>query len=41
MALDGVLAPVITAVYPLSDAPAALATVENGHSSGKVVIKVA
>lgn len=24
-----------------SDAPAALATVENGHSSGKVVIEVA
>lgn len=41
LALDGVLAPVITAVHPLSDAPAALATVENGHSSGKVVIKVA
>lgn len=40
LALDGVLAPVITAVHPLSDAPAALATVENGHSSGKVVIKV-
>lgn len=41
LALDGVLAPVITAVHPLSDAPAALATVENGHTSGKVVIKVA
>ncbi|ALG15101.1 NADPH:quinone reductase [Kibdelosporangium phytohabitans] len=41
LALDGVLAPVITAVHPLSDAPAALATVENGHASGKVVIKVA
>ncbi|MCH5676826.1 NADP-dependent oxidoreductase [Streptomyces gilvus] len=41
LALDGVLAPVITAVYPLSEAPAALATVESGHSSGKVVIKVA
>ncbi len=41
LALDGVLAPVVTAVHPLSDAPAALATVENGHSSGKVVIKVA
>ncbi|GAB2966388.1 NADP-dependent oxidoreductase [Saccharothrix stipae] len=40
LALDGVLAPVITAVHPLSDAPAALATVENGHASGKVVIKV-
>lgn len=40
-ALDGVLAPVITALYPLSDAPAALATVENGHTSGKVVIEVA
>ena len=40
-ALDGVLTPVITAVHPLSDAPAALATVENGHTSGKVVIKVA
>ncbi|MBP2327820.1 NADPH:quinone reductase-like Zn-dependent oxidoreductase [Kibdelosporangium banguiense] len=33
--------PVITAVHPLSDAPAALATVENGHTSGKVIIKVA
>ncbi|WP_410612505.1 quinone oxidoreductase family protein [Amycolatopsis sp. lyj-109] len=40
LALDGVLAPVITAVHPLSDAPAALATVENGHAAGKVVIKV-
>jgi NADPH2:quinone reductase len=41
LALDGVLTPVITAVHPLSDAPAALATVESGHTSGKVVIKVA
>ena len=30
----------ITAIHPLSDAPAALATVENGHAAGKVVIKV-
>ncbi|CAM5370861.1 MULTISPECIES: NADP-dependent oxidoreductase [Streptomyces] len=41
LALDGLLTPVITAVHPLSDAPAALATVESGHASGKVVIKVA
>ncbi|RSS44549.1 NADP-dependent oxidoreductase [Streptomyces sp. WAC08241] len=41
LALDGGLAPVITAVHPLSEAPAALAAVENGHASGKVVIKVA
>ncbi|SFQ95059.1 NADPH:quinone reductase [Lentzea waywayandensis] len=41
LAVDGVLAPVITAVHSLSDAPAALAAVENGHASGKVVIKVA
>ncbi|WP_086853396.1 NADP-dependent oxidoreductase [Amycolatopsis kentuckyensis] len=41
LAVDGVLAPVITAVHPLADAPAALATVENGHTPGKVVIKVA
>ncbi|WP_107483450.1 NADP-dependent oxidoreductase [Streptomyces humi] len=41
LALDGLLAPVITAVHSFSDAPAALATVENGHTSGKVVIKVA
>ncbi|MGA5416868.1 NADP-dependent oxidoreductase [Streptomyces pseudogriseolus] len=41
LALDGLLAPVITAVHPLSDAPAALATVESGHASGKVVITVA
>ncbi|WP_327035062.1 NADP-dependent oxidoreductase [Micromonospora ureilytica] len=41
LALDGVLTPVISAVHPLSDVPAALATVENGHTSGKVVIKVA
>ncbi|MEU4532896.1 NADP-dependent oxidoreductase [Micromonospora ureilytica] len=41
LALDGALTPVISAVHPLSDAPAALATVENGHTSGKVVIKVA
>ncbi|MEU4248243.1 NADP-dependent oxidoreductase [Amycolatopsis sp. NPDC026612] len=40
LALDGVLAPPITAVHPLSDAPAALATVESGHTAGKVVIKV-
>ncbi|WP_121828624.1 NADP-dependent oxidoreductase [Streptomyces sp. S1] len=41
LALDGLLAPVITAVHPLSDAPVALATVEDGHASGKVVIKTA
>ncbi|MEV5916499.1 NADP-dependent oxidoreductase [Streptomyces pseudogriseolus] len=41
LALDGLLTPVITAVHPLSDAPTALATVESGHASGKVVIKVA
>ena len=41
LALEGVLAPAITAVHPLSDAPAALATVENGHAAGKVVVKVA
>ncbi|MGW9283201.1 NADP-dependent oxidoreductase [Streptomyces diastaticus] len=41
LALDGLLTPVITAVHPLSDAPAALATVETGHTSGKVVVKVA
>ncbi|OKJ64282.1 NADP-dependent oxidoreductase [Streptomyces sp. CB02261] len=41
LALDGVLAPVITAVHPLFEAPAALAAVESGHASGKVVIKVA
>ncbi len=41
LTLDGALSPVITAVHPLADAPAALATVENGHASGKVVIKVA
>ncbi|MGC4868173.1 NADP-dependent oxidoreductase [Micromonospora sp. DT53] len=41
LAVDGVLTPVISAVHPLSDAPAALAIVENGHTSGKVVIKVA
>ncbi|WP_372661163.1 NADP-dependent oxidoreductase [Amycolatopsis kentuckyensis] len=40
LAVDGVLAPVITAVHPLSDAPAALAAVESGHAAGKVVIKV-
>ena len=40
LALDGVLIPVITAVHPLADAPAALATVESGHPSGKVVINV-
>jgi NADPH2:quinone reductase len=40
LALDGVLAPVVSAVHPLSDAPAALAAVENCHASGKVVIKV-
>ncbi|TCC00268.1 NADP-dependent oxidoreductase [Micromonospora zingiberis] len=38
LALDGVLAPVVTAVHPLADAPAALTTVENGHAVGKVVL---
>ena len=41
LALDGILAPVVTAVHPLADAPAALAAVENGHAAGKVVIEVA
>ncbi|MHA6631229.1 NADP-dependent oxidoreductase [Pseudonocardia sichuanensis] len=41
LALDGALTPVITAVHPLSDAPAALAAVENGHASGKIVIEMA
>ncbi|EOD58247.1 NADP-dependent oxidoreductase [Amycolatopsis vancoresmycina] len=41
LAIEGVLAPPITAVHPLSDAPAALATVEHGHTAGKVVIEVA
>jgi NADPH:quinone reductase-like Zn-dependent oxidoreductase len=40
LAVDGVLRPVVSAVHPLSDAAAALATVENGHASGKVVIEV-
>jgi NADPH:quinone reductase len=41
LALDGFLVPVITEVHPLSDAPVALATVENGRISGKAVITVA
>ncbi|GIE78431.1 NADPH:quinone reductase [Actinoplanes philippinensis] len=41
LALDGLLTPVITAVHPLADAPAALAAVENGDTAGKAVIKVA
>ncbi len=40
LALDGFLTPVITEVHPLSDAPAALAAVENGRIPGKVIIKV-
>lgn len=40
LALDGAIAPVITEVHPFSDAPGALATVENGHAAGKVVIQV-
>ncbi|MFI0202502.1 MULTISPECIES: NADP-dependent oxidoreductase [Streptomyces] len=40
LALHGLLAPAITAVHPLSEAPAALAAVENGHTTGKTVIKV-
>ncbi|QKW32846.1 NADP-dependent oxidoreductase [Actinomadura sp. NAK00032] len=40
LALAGTLAPVISAIHPLAEAPAALATVENGHAAGKVVIKV-
>ncbi|GAB3572256.1 NADP-dependent oxidoreductase [Amycolatopsis endophytica] len=40
LALDGALTPVITAVYPLAEAPAALAAVENGHAPGKIVLKV-
>jgi NADPH:quinone reductase len=41
LAVDGALTPVISAVHPLADAPAALAAVESGHPSGKVVITVA
>ena len=41
LALDGVLTPTITAIHSLADAPAALAAIENGHISGKAVIKVA
>lgn len=41
LALDGALVPVITGVHPRSGAPAALSTVEDGHTSGKVVITVA
>jgi NADPH:quinone reductase len=41
LAVDGPLEPVITAVHPLADAPAALAAVEGGHTPGKVVIEVA
>ncbi|SFS81665.1 quinone oxidoreductase family protein [Saccharopolyspora flava] len=41
LAVDGVLAPVITAIHPLSEAPDALAAVERGHAAGKVVIRVA
>ncbi|MGW0035715.1 NADP-dependent oxidoreductase [Gordonia sp. NPDC003376] len=41
LALSGVLNPVISKVHPFSDALAALATVENGHAAGKVVIHVA
>ncbi|MFP5023258.1 NADP-dependent oxidoreductase [Pseudonocardia phyllosphaerae] len=40
LALDGSLELRITDVHPLADAPAALATVENGHTAGKVVIAV-
>jgi NADPH:quinone reductase-like Zn-dependent oxidoreductase len=40
LARAGVLTPIITAVHPLSDAPAALAAVENGHPAGKIVLKV-
>lgn len=41
LALDGVLTPTITAIYSLADASAAVAAIENGHISGKAVIKVA
>lgn len=41
LALDGVLVPVITAIHPFADAPAALAAVESGHAAGKIVVTVA
>lgn len=40
LAVRGALVPLITAVHPLSDAPAALAAVEDGHPAGKIVIAV-
>ncbi|MBX5460945.1 MAG: NAD(P)-dependent alcohol dehydrogenase [Steroidobacteraceae bacterium] len=38
---DGKVTPVIDREYPLSDAAAALAYLEEGHARGKVVIKIA
>ncbi|MFG2648785.1 NADP-dependent oxidoreductase [Streptomyces sp. NPDC048436] len=40
LAVDGVLRPEVTAVYPLERAGEALRAVEGGHARGKVVIEV-
>ena len=40
LAVDGVLNPLVTATFPLEQAPQALRTVEDGHARGKIVIVV-
>jgi NADPH:quinone reductase-like Zn-dependent oxidoreductase len=40
MAESGKLRPVIDKTFPLADTAAALAYVEGGHASGKVVVRV-
>ncbi|ABD10923.1 Zn-dependent oxidoreductase, NADPH:quinone reductase [Frankia sp. BMG5.23] len=41
LVVDDALDPLVTATFPLDQAPAALRAVENGHARGKIVIKVA
>ncbi|WP_462188812.1 NADP-dependent oxidoreductase [Frankia sp. CcWB2] len=41
LVVDGALDPLVTATFPLDQAPAALRAVENGHARGKIVIEVA
>ncbi|HEX4430700.1 MAG TPA: NADP-dependent oxidoreductase [Frankiaceae bacterium] len=40
LAVDGVLDPHVTAVYPLREAGRALRAVEDGHTAGKIVLTV-
>jgi NADPH2:quinone reductase len=40
MVADGQLRPFVTGVFPFDQVADALALVENGHATGKVVVRV-